>query len=109
MPNQYLEYVQGLATKRQAKPEELAMYHPLSYGRHEINLDGRVFRLDRNDSLDALEKAQVEIAGERFRACKGIITCRMITSAPTPSTAMSSTLCEPTCRPLSRRSDVREG
>jgi C1A family cysteine protease len=39
------------------------MYHSLSYGRHEINLDGRVFRLDRedrNDSLDALEKAQVE-------------------------------------------------
>ena len=41
------------------------MYRPISHGRHEIDLDGRVFRLDRedqNDFLDAQERVQADQA-----------------------------------------------
>lgn len=52
-----------LANKREATPEELAMYRPISHGRFEIEVEGRVFRLDREDEhdhLDAYEQALAE-------------------------------------------------
>jgi C1A family cysteine protease len=59
MAQTQLEYIARLSQKRRATATELAMYRPISFGRYEIEVDGRIFRLDREDekdNLDALEK-----------------------------------------------------
>lgn len=63
MPESYLEYARRITQKRYATDEELAMYHPISYGRYEIKMDGRKFRLDpedENDKLNAREKEEAQ-------------------------------------------------
>jgi hypothetical protein len=60
-----LDYAQRLAEKRVATDEELAMYRQISYGRFEISVGDRLFRLDSEDEQDNLDPEERNAAVAR--------------------------------------------